>query len=51
MGFESDWTQPMKVYITAYEFLVSILDFLVKIRELLPSLEPILSPLIELICR
>ncbi len=47
---EGDWSPPQKVHIVRSEFLLSILDILLGVMDILPSLEPLLTPIIELIC-
>jgi hypothetical protein len=49
-GWESDYSKPLVVYITRSSFLLPILEFLLELIDMIPFLEPLLTPIIELIC-
>ena len=51
MGAEGDWSDPLTIHITKYGFLLPLLQFLVNIKNRYPGLEPLLNPLIKLLCR
>ena len=51
MGGESDFSEPLTIHITRYRFLVPILEFLIRMRDRFPGLEPFLTAMIELLCR
>jgi len=51
MGSESDWEDSLTVHIIKRGFLLPILEFLIKLRDRYPALEPLLTALIKLLCR
>jgi hypothetical protein len=50
MGSESDWSDSLIIHITRYNILLPILEFLIKLRDRYPALEPILTMIISFIC-
>jgi hypothetical protein len=50
MGSQSDWSESLPVYITRYEPLLPVLEFLLDLKDQFPLLEPYITIIIELIC-
>ena len=51
MGAEGDWSESLKVHITKFGFLLPLLEILINLKNRYPGLEPLLNPLIKILCR
>jgi hypothetical protein len=50
MGSQSDWSEPITIHITRDSSLIPIIQLLLLLKDLIPSLEPYLTLIIWLLC-